>query len=356
MDSRRDRPRPACSPSHPGVAPVLSSTSSAAPSVPDLAAEQTAVTDLYRRLDAARELAVTRFRQALAMPVINPQSLGEREAAARFQGPRITALDAADHGLVIGRMDRESSPQPLCSGGVGPAADEPSGAPALVAWRAPASRPFYTATPFRPEGVVRRRHIRTRGREVTAVNDEVLTIDAEAADGPALTGEAALMAALTAERTGRMTDIVATIQAGQAAIIRSDARGVLVVQGGPGTGKTAVALHRAAYLLYTHRERLARSGLLVVGPTPTFLRYIADVLPALGETGVLLSGLGQLRPGLDARGTESPEVAEVKGRPAMVDVLAAAVRDRQGLPDGVEHVLVDRTKVEFTPDDAKQAR
>src|SRR3712207_5810282 len=118
MDSRPQRPRPAGSPSMPGVARVLSSTSSATTD-PDLAAEQTAVTDLYRRLDAARELAVTRFRQALAMPVINPQSLGEREAAARFQGQRITALDAADHGLVIGRLDREASPQPLYIGRVG---------------------------------------------------------------------------------------------------------------------------------------------------------------------------------------------------------------------------------------------
>ena len=123
-----------------------------------------------------------------------------------------------------------------------------------------------------------------------------------------------------------MTDIVRTIQAEQDRIIRADARGVLVVQGGPGTGKTAVALHRAAYLLYTHRERLARSGLLIVGPSPTFLRYIADVLPSLGETGVVLADLGGLRPGLaGARGTERPEVAEVKGRLAMADVIAAAV-------------------------------
>ena len=326
----------------------------------DLVAEQSAVTDLYRRLDAARELAVTRFRQALAMPVINPQSLGEREAAARFQGQRITALDAADHGLVIGRLDRESAPQPLYIGRVGLAADDPSGDPALVDWRAPASRPFYTATPFRPEGVVRRRHIRTRGREVTAVNDEVLTIDVQALpDGRAghpLTGEAALMAALTAERTGRMTDIVATIQAEQDAIIRSDARGVLVVQGGPGTGKTAVALHRAAYLLYTHRERLARSGLLVVGPTPTFLRYIADVLPALGETGVLLAGLGQLRPGLDARGQESPQVAEVKGRLAMADVLRAAVRDRETVPRGMRELVIDGVRIPLRPVDLTACR
>jgi DNA helicase IV len=334
----------------------LSSTSPTVPSDPELTAEQAAVADLYRRLDATRAHAVTRFRQALAMPVINPQSLGEREAAARFQSQRITALDAADHALVIGRLDREVSPQPLYIGRVGLAADDPAGDPALVDWRAPASRPFYTATPFRPEGVVRRRHIRTRGRSVTAVHDEVLTVDVEATDGPALTGEAALMAALTAERTGRMTDIVATIQAEQDAIIRSDARGVLVVQGGPGTGKTAVALHRAAYLLYTHRERLARSGLLVVGPTPTFLRYIADVLPALGETGVLLAGLGQLRPGLDARGTEAPEVAEVKGRLAMADVLRAAVRDRETVPRGVRELVVDGVRIPLRPVDLTACR
>ncbi|HEV7869907.1 MAG TPA: helicase [Modestobacter sp.] len=335
--------------------PLSSSSRDVAPD-PDLTAEQVAVADLYRRLDATRAHAVTRFRQALAMPVINPQSLGEREAAARFQGQRITALDAADHGLVIGRLDRESSPQPLYIGRVGLAADDPAGDPALIDWRAPASRPFYTATPFRPEGVVRRRHIRTRGREVTAVNDEVLTIDVEATDGPPLTGEAALMAALTAERTGRMTDIVATIQAEQDAIIRSDARGVLVVQGGPGTGKTAVALHRAAYLLYTHRERLARSGLLVVGPTPTFLRYIADVLPALGESGVLLAGLGQLRPGLDARGQEAPEIAEVKGRLAMAVVLKAAVRDRETVPRGMRELVIDGIRIPLRPVDLTRCR
>ncbi|WP_222270773.1 HelD family protein [Modestobacter marinus] len=334
----------------------MSSASPLVPDAPDLQAEQTAVTDLYRRLDDARELAVTRFRQALAMPAINPQALGEREAAARFQTQRITALDAAEHALVIGRLDREASPQPLYIGRVGLAADDPSGDPALVDWRAPASRPFYTATAFRPEGVVRRRHIRTRGRTVTAVNDEVLTVDPGAHDGPALTGEAALMAALTAERTGRMTDIVATIQAEQDAIIRSDARGLLVVQGGPGTGKTAVALHRAAYLLYTHRERLARSGLLVVGPTPTFLRYIADVLPALGETGVLLAGLGQLRPGLDARGAEHPQVAELKGRLAMVDVLKAAIKDRQTVPRGVRELVVDGVRIPLRGVDLTRCR
>jgi DNA helicase IV len=129
-----------------------------------------------------------------------------------------------------------------------------------------------------------------------------------------------------------------------------------VVQGGPGTGKTAVALHRAAYLLYTHRERLARSGLLIVGPSPTFLGYIADVLPSLGETGVVLADVGGLRPGLEARAAERPEVAEVKGRAAMADVIAAAVADRQAVLDAPVELTVDGIPLRFTPTDAARAR
>jgi len=300
---------------------------------PEIDAEQQYVKDLYGRLDAARDLAEQRLRQAISWPALDPQALQERDATVRFQTERVTALDAAEAGLCVGRIDRTGD-GPLYIGRIGLAADDAGGDPALVDWRAPAARPFYTATPVHPLGVERRRHIRTRGRTVVRLDDEVLT-DGRLVNGGAgsgLTGEAALMAALDTARTGRMTDIVRTIQAEQDRIIRADDRGVLVVQGGPGTGKTAVALHRAAYLLYTHRERLARRGLLVVGPTPTFLRYIADVLPSLGETGVLLAGLGQLRPGLDARGTESPETAAVKGRLEMVEVLERAVADRQIVP------------------------
>ncbi len=335
-------------------------SSSARNGVPDadLAAEQGHVTELYQRLDRVRDLAATRLKQAISAPLAgNPQALGEREATVRFHAERITALDAADAGLVIGRLDREVRPEPLYIGRTGLPADDPSGDPALVDWRAPAARPFYTATAFRPDGIVRRRHIRTLGRRVTGIDDEVLLLrEGEEGDPSALTGEAALLRALTADRTGRMTDIVRTIQAEQDVIIRSDSRGVLVVQGGPGTGKTAVALHRAAYLLYTHRERLARSGLLVVGPTPTFLRYIADVLPSLGETGVLLSGLGQLRPGLDAHADDRPGVAEVKGRLDMVAVLKAAVRNRQTVPRGVREVVVDRVPIRLRSADLAQAR
>ncbi|WP_235927946.1 HelD family protein [Goekera deserti] len=325
---------------------------------PDTVTEQDHVTELYRRLDDARERAVTRLRQAISAPLVdNPQALGEKEANVRFHSERITALDAAEPGLVIGRLDRTEVVQPLYVGRTGLAADDPSGDPALVDWRAPAARPFYTATPFRPDGVARRRHIRTLGRRVTGIDDEVLDLPDGEADGDrTLTGEAALLRALRADRTGRMTDIVRTIQAEQDEIIRSDARGVLVVQGGPGTGKTAVALHRAAYLLYTHRDRLARSGLLVVGPTPTFLRYIADVLPALGETGVLLAGLGQLRPGLDARADEPAEVAEVKGRLEMVQVVAAAVRARQSVPRGVRELVVDGVPVTLRGADVSRVR
>ncbi|MEX5718728.1 HelD family protein [Geodermatophilus maliterrae] len=319
---------------------------------PELTREQHYVTDLYTRLDAARELATRRLRQAITWPAVDPQALQERDATVRFQTERVTALDAAEAGLCVGRIDRLAD-GPLYIGRIGLPADDAASDPALVDWRAPAARPFYTATPVHPLGIERRRHIRTRGRTVVRLDDEVLT---DGVAGSGLTGEAALLAALDASRTGRMTDIVRTIQAEQDRVIRADDRGVLVVQGGPGTGKTAVALHRAAYLLYTHRERLARRGLLVVGPTPTFLRYIADVLPSLGETGVLLAGLGQLRPGLDARGEESPEAAAVKGRLEMVDVLRAAIADRQVVPDAPREVVVDGFALRLRPVDVSRAR
>ncbi|TFV63789.1 helicase [Geodermatophilus sp. DF01-2] len=319
---------------------------------PEIDAEQQYVKELYGRLDAARDLAEQRLRQAIAWPAVDPQALQERDATVRFQTERVTALDAAEAGLCVGRIDRTGD-GPLYIGRIGLAADDAGGDPALVDWRAPAARPFYTATPVHPLGVARRRHIRTRGRTVVRLDDEVLT---DGVAGSGLTGEAALMAALDTARTGRMTDIVRTIQAEQDRIIRADDRGVLVVQGGPGTGKTAVALHRAAYLLYTHRERLARRGLLVVGPTPTFLRYIADVLPSLGETGVLLAGLGQLRPGLDARGVESPEAAGVKGRLEMVEVLERAVAGRQVVPDAPREVTVDGFALRLRPVDVRRAQ
>jgi DNA helicase IV len=327
----------------------------------DLAGEQEYVGGLHRRLDEVRAQVVRRLEEALAWQAHNPQAVGEREAAVRLHTERLVALDAADSGLAFGRLDRRDADVPRYIGRIGLSAEDDAGQreeePLLVDWRAPAAQPFYTATPLHDLGVRRRRHLRTRGRTVVSIADEVLDLtDPAVAERPGLAGESVLLAALNATRTGRMTDIVRTIQAEQDRIIRADARGVLVVQGGPGTGKTAVALHRAAYLLYTHRERLARSGLLVVGPSPTFLRYIADVLPSLGETGVVLTDIGGLRPGMQARAAEPPEVAEVKGRAAMADVVAAALAARQAVLDGPVTVHVDGTPLRFTRADAARVR
>ncbi|MGY2001643.1 HelD family protein [Blastococcus sp. SYSU DS1024] len=324
----------------------------------EIAAEQTYVSALHGRLDEVRARTVARLQEALATVPHNPQAVGEREAAVELHSQRIVALDAADSGLCFGRLDRHDADVPRYIGRIGLNADDGREEPLLVDWRAPAAQPFYTATPLHDLGVRRRRHIRTRGRRVVDVTDETLDLtDPDLAQRSGLAGESVLLAALGATRTGRMNDIVRTIQAEQDRIIRADHRGVLVVQGGPGTGKTAVALHRAAYLLYTHRERLARSGLLIVGPSPTFLGYIADVLPSLGETGVVLTDMGGLRPGLQAHAPERPEVAEVKGRLAMVDVVTAAVRNRQAVLDGGPVTLtIDGTPLRFTKADAARAR
>jgi len=335
----------------------LSSARPAPDSDEELAAEQGYVTGLHRRLDDIRAQVVGRLDDALALVAHNPQAVGEREATVQLYTERLVALDAAESGLCFGRLDRREAVVPRYIGRIGLQSEDGDEEPLLVDWRAPAAQPFYTATPLHDLGVRRRRHIRTRGRTVVSIADETLDLDdPDVAQRSGLAGESVLLAALNQTRTGRMTDIVRTIQAEQDRIIRADSRGVLVVQGGPGTGKTAVALHRAAYLLYTHRERLARSGLLIVGPSPTFLRYIADVLPSLGETGVVLADLGSLRPGIEAHAPERPEVAEVKGRAAMADVVAAAVDARQAVPDGPAEVTVDGTTLRLTPTDAARAR
>ncbi|GAA3093610.1 DNA helicase [Streptosporangium carneum] len=297
---------------------------------------------LYGRLDDLREQVSARLARVLRERGETPQARGERDAAHAGYGERLARLNAAENGLCFGRLDLEDGRRRYV-GRIGlPGESGDDGAddePPLIDWRAPAARPFYLATAVSPHGVRRRRHIRTRARKVVGVHEEVLDLDsADEAGRTELTGEAALLAALDAGRAGRMTDIVATIQAEQDRIIRSGHRTALVVQGGPGTGKTAIALHRAAFLLYTHRDLLARRGVLIVGPNTAFLRHIGQVLPSLGETGVLTATVGELYPGVEARLTESPDAAEVKGRAAMADVVAAAVRDRQWVPDDVLEV------------------
>ncbi|MGH3238926.1 MAG: HelD family protein, partial [Spirillospora sp.] len=209
--------------------------------------------------------------------------------------------------------------------------------PLLIDWRAAAARPFYTATPGAPGTLARRRHLHLRQREVVRLDDEVFDLEGlDESERTGIVGEAALLATLRRGRTGRMSDVVATIQEEQDLVIRSGLQGVLVVQGGPGTGKTVAALHRAAYLLYTHRDVLERRGVLVVGPNATFLRYIEQVLPGLGETDVALATVGELYPGLKATAAEEPAVAVVKGDLRMADLVREAVHDRQRVPsDGL---------------------
>jgi len=320
--------------------------------------ERAYVAMLYERLDERRRETARRLQEVLHGETVGtPQALTERDAAAAMYTDRLAALRAAEHGLAFGRLDADSG-EVRYVGRLGLLDEDNEYEPLLMDWRAPAAQPFYTATAANPEGMRRRRHLRTRGRNVVAVDDEILDLaDAAAGEsGSGLTSEAALMAAVSEARTGRMGDIVATIQAEQDRIIRSKPSGVLVVQGGPGTGKTAVALHRAAYLLYTHRDRLARRGVLVVGPNPTFLRYIGQVLPSLGETSVVLATPAELYPGLHARRHEDARTAEVKGRPDMAAVIAAAVRDRQQLPRRTIELVVEQQPARIDRDLVNQAR
>ncbi|MQA88198.1 MAG: helicase [Streptosporangiales bacterium] len=295
--------------------------------------EQEYVSMLYGRLDDLRERASNRLAAFQRETGGTPAAQSERETATAMYAERLAQLSAVENGLCFGRLDFDDGNYRYI-GRIGIFDEAGEYEPLMLDWRAPAARPFYLATAASPNGVQRRRHIRTRSRKVVGLDDEMLDLTAARhTRHEGLTSEAALLAAVNAGRTGRMRDIVETIQVEQDRIIRADLGGVLVVQGGPGTGKTAVALHRAAYLLYTHRGRLSKQGVMVVGPNATFLRYISEVLPSLAETGVLLRTPGELYPGITARRTEPDGAAAIKGRPEMADVMAAAVRDRERVPD-----------------------
>lgn len=304
--------------------------------------EQDYVSMLYGRLDRLRDRAAQRLAGQLRSVGGTQQARSQRDSTIAMYAEQVEQYGAVEDGLCFGRLDVDEGP-PRYIGRIGIFDEDGEYEPLLIDWRAPVARSFYLATAASPDGVRRRRHIRTRFRKVTGINDEVLDLAAaRRTEHEGLTGEAALLAAVTASRTGRMGDIVQTIQAEQDRVIRADLPGVLVVQGGPGTGKTAVALHRAAYLLYTHRQQLSTRGVLVVGPNATFLRYISQVLPTLAETGVLLRTVGELFPGVTATRPEPAAVAEIKGRPVMTELLAAAVRDRQQVPEDGLDVLVER--------------
>lgn len=357
-----------------GAAPGLSASAAPSTRERELAGEQHMVDRAYQELD--RQLAQARAslaRTEAAGAHGTHQARGERDAYAAHYSAQVRALEGVEDRLVFGRMDMVPDESP------GTAA--PAGGPGrhyvgrlglqderrrevVLDWRAPLARAFYQATASRPMGLLRRRHIDTRGRRVVSLEDELISVDLLSAPGNApglrlatdgLQGEGALIAAMSTARDGRMGDIVATIQAEQDRVVTSSGRGVLVVQGGPGTGKTAVALHRVAYLFYAERERLERTGVLLVGPSRTFLRYVEQVLPSLGETGVVSTTIGDLVPGVHAQGTEPTQVAEVKGQALWAQVLRRAVRHLQRVPQEPRPVQVQGTTVHLLPQDVREA-
>ncbi|WP_245930372.1 HelD family protein [Allonocardiopsis opalescens] len=312
------------------------------------------MTRLYDRLDVVRERTAAELREVHARGGAGTrQALVEREVRSGEASRHLAQLSAVERGLCFGRIDhRAEGAEPgdtYYIGRIGLRDDDHERL--LIDWRAPAARPFYAATPGSAGTLVRRRHLHTRERTVVGIDDEVFDLDglSEQHRGT-LVGEAALLSSLRQARTGRMSDVVATIQNEQDRVIRSGLSGVLVVQGGPGTGKTVAALHRAAYLLYTHRDTLQRRGVLVVGPNSTFLRYIGQVLPSLGETDVVLSTVGELFPGVRAQAVEAPAAAVVKGDLRMVELVRAAVRDRQRVPGG--DLVVEADGMELTAERA----
>lgn len=275
------------------------------------------------------------------------QDLLERQALYDALAQQVRGARAARQRLCFGRVDLEDG-RVHRIGRIG--LRDADGEPVLLDWRAPHAAGFYQATTVDPMGLSRRRRIITRDRTVTHTEDEDL-------NDPTVIAVDAAARAVDAPRDGRMGDIIATIAADQDRIIRSPLNQVTVVQGGPGTGKTVVALHRAAWLLYTHRERLARDGVLVIGPSTVFLRYIDQVLPSLGETDVVLLTPGQIYPGVSATRSDAPAVAAVKGDLAMAAVIANAVRQRIRVPDrDVTIRLSDGSDVTITAAQLADAR
>ena len=294
----------------------------------ELALEQAHVDTVYRHLE--RETASAHGVERQGQELFHSDretyvreedgtALFERDAFAFQAARRLAVLDAEHEGLVFGRLDHDDG-EIRYIGRIGVRDEDYE--PLVIDWRARASEPFYRATPSDPMGVVRRRVLRCRNDVVVGIEDDLLDPDARG-DLPVF-GEGALMAALARARGHQMRDIVATIQAEQDEAIRADHRGITVIAGGPGTGKTVVALHRAAYLLYSNRRRFENGGILVVGPSALFMNYIERVLPSLGEDSVTLRPIGGVALDvLDFTATriDAPAAAEIKGGLRMIPLL-----------------------------------
>ena len=281
---------------------------------PDLPAEQAYVDRAYAALDDMRDL-VARAADATDQEVA---ALALEAWSAR----RLATYEDAERGLLFGRLDYEDVERPLYVGRRW--VEDEERRQLVVNWQAPAARPFYTATPHDPQRVTLRRRFRAEGRRLLDIADE--TLDGSTLDGASVADF--LLEELERDRSTRMRDIVATIQGDQYRLITHDGGRPLVIQGGPGTGKTAVGLHRASWLLYTHRERLARSRVLVVGPNRTFMEYVSHVLPALGENAVEQRAVGELVDGVEPTRVDPLEVAALKGDARLAEVVRRAAELR----------------------------
>ncbi|NUQ87458.1 MAG: AAA family ATPase [Glycomyces artemisiae] len=298
----------------------------------EIAIEQAFVDRVYGRVDVLRGEAEGNRESGYAhLAATVPGARYERDVFVYQAARRIADLDSQHEGLVFGRLDFDDG-KVRHIGRLGVRDEEYR--TLLVDWRAPAAAPFYRATAVDRQEVARRRVIRSFGRSVEEISDDLLNEDA--ADRLPVIGDGALMAALGRKRTGRMRDIVATIQAEQDAAIRAPGRGATIITGGPGTGKTVVALHRAAYLLYQDRSRYEAAGILVVGPSAVFMKYIGRVLPSLGEETAALYSLGELYAGVEATRQDVPQVAAVKGGTVMLPILRRLVR--QTPPDAPDEL------------------
>jgi DNA helicase IV len=296
---------------------------------PDFDAEQEYISRAYGHLDRSRESARTVTDNVESRRGGTHQARYERDVIAANVQDRLDDLDIGDQSLIFGRIDRTEG-DAYHIGRVAVWDEERN--PLVVDWRAPIAEPFYRATGRQTMGLARRRHFITRFRELLGIEDELFTGELDEnddRDGSSIKGERTLVNALETARSGRLGDIVGTIQGEQDEIIRAPLSGAVIVQGGPGTGKTVVALHRAAYLLYTHRFPLARQGVMVIGPNRLFLTYIEQVLPSLGESGVELTVLGDFVTDARVRGNEALHIARIKGDLRMTDVVRRAVRQRQ---------------------------
>ncbi len=315
----------------------------------EIAEEQEFLDLALRALDHMRQGARSLRDGAAVANMRGAGDLVERDVVMGTALHRLDQLAIGDQALFFGRIDYQPNEVGVADNyhvGRLAVSDEALN-PLVIDWRAPVAEAFYRATGVESLGLSRRRHVwpfvRTKSRasrtntsltptaNSICPKDEVRSATEEGLvdGGMALGGPGALLAALGRARTGRMGDIIATIQGEQDQIIRSPLPGVLLVQGGPGTGKTAVALHRAAYILFTHRSTLERQGVLVVGPNPLFLNYIENVLPSLGESGVTLSTIAGLVTNVEVRAVDAEEVDQLKGDARMAKVLARALRTRE---------------------------